>query len=198
AVAAVTGAATYMAVFDSTLNSYTVAFKNGTTTLQTGSVAYGTIPSYTGATPVQAADATYTYKFNGWTPTVTAVTGSATYTATFSATKLSSSSVASSSSSEAKSSSSAAKSSSSEAKSSSSEPPTIVAASAVPHFALSVTGRTLNVQNAAVNSRYAVMDAQGRVLSCGVVQNAEFTLALPGAGAYFVRIGALTRAVCVR
>lgn len=171
-----------------TANTYTIAFKNGSTTLQTSSVAYGEIPEYTGATPVQAADATYTYAFSGWTPAITMVTGTATYTATFNATRLSSSSSAGSSS---------AVSSSSEF-SSSSESPTFTGNISASRFALSVAGRVLNVQNAAANSRYAVMDAQGRVLFQGIAQSKEFTLTLPRSGAYFVRIGAVTKAVRVR
>lgn len=179
----------YYAIYDSTVNFYTIKFQNyGSTTLQTSSVAYGEIPEYTGATPVQAADATYTYAFNGWTPSITAVTGAATYTATFNATKLSSSSSAGSSS---------VVSSSSEF-SSSSESPTFTGNISVSRFTLSVAGRVLNVQNATANSRYAVMDAQGRVLFQGTTQSKEFTLTLPRSGAYFVRIGAVTKAVRVR
>ena len=86
AIEAVTGAATYTAVFDSSLREYTVTFKNGSTTLQTSSVAYGTKPSYTGTTPTKTSTTQYTYTFNGWNPTVASVTGAATYTAVFDST----------------------------------------------------------------------------------------------------------------
>ena len=85
-IASVTGAATYTAVFDSTLRNYTIAFKNGTTTLQTGNVAYGTKPSYTGNAPTKTSTDKYSYTFKGWSPTITSVTGAATYTAVFDST----------------------------------------------------------------------------------------------------------------
>uniref|UniRef100_UPI00280469EF InlB B-repeat-containing protein n=1 Tax=uncultured Fibrobacter sp. TaxID=261512 RepID=UPI00280469EF len=85
-IVSVTGAATYTAVFDSTLRSYTVAFKNGSTTLQSSAVAYGTTPKYNGTTPTKASTAKYEYTFAGWSPSIVSVTGAATYTAVFDST----------------------------------------------------------------------------------------------------------------
>ncbi len=86
AVAAVTGDATYTATYNSTRNSYTVTWKNddGTQIDQTV-VEYGVVPTH--ADPSKPATAEYTYTFTGWTPAVAAVTGDATYTATYSSTK---------------------------------------------------------------------------------------------------------------
>ena len=85
AVSNVTGDATYTAVFDAVVNEYTVTWMNDDTVLQSGKVAYGTKPAYTGATPTKAATAQYTYVFKGWSPAVSNITGDATYTAVFDA-----------------------------------------------------------------------------------------------------------------
>lgn len=86
AIESVTGTATYTAVFDSTLREFAVTFKNGSTTLQTSSVAYGTKPDYTGTTPTKTSTEKYDYVFKGWNPTIVSVTGAAAYTAVFDST----------------------------------------------------------------------------------------------------------------
>ena len=84
AIVSVISDATYMATYDSSLRSYTIRFVNyNETELQSGSVAYGSTPVYSGDTPAKAADAYFTYTFAGWDPAIAAVTGAATYTATF-------------------------------------------------------------------------------------------------------------------
>ncbi len=80
----VTAAKTYTATF--AVNTYTITFKNGSTTLQTSTVNHGSTPSYTGSTPTKAQTAQYTYTFSGWSPAVAAATANATYTAQFSST----------------------------------------------------------------------------------------------------------------
>ena len=81
----VTGDVTYTAEYTSTVNTYTVTWKNedGTILETDKAVAYGTTPKYDGATPTKAADAQYTYTFKGWSPEVSEVTGDVTYTAEY-------------------------------------------------------------------------------------------------------------------
>ena len=87
AVSKATANATYTAQFKQTVNNYTVTWKNyDGTTLQTDTIAYGTTPSYDGATPTKTATAQYTYTFSDWDKAIAAVTGDVTYTAQFSET----------------------------------------------------------------------------------------------------------------
>lgn len=73
---AVTGSAAYTATYAETLRSYAITWRNADgSLLGTDTVAYGTVPEH--AAPASV------YNFLGWTPEVVAVTGEATYTATF-------------------------------------------------------------------------------------------------------------------
>lgn len=97
---------TVYASFASTLRSYDISFMNtinineesgnilsdenddialqeNYSLLQKKSFKYGETPTYTGETPTQEETDTYRYEFNGWTPTITSVTGEAYYYATY-------------------------------------------------------------------------------------------------------------------
>ena len=84
AISSVTGDAVYTATYSQTVNTYTITWKDDDgTILQSSQVAYGVVPTYEGSTPTKAGDSQYTYTFAGWSPSVVAVTGNATYTATY-------------------------------------------------------------------------------------------------------------------
>ena len=86
-IVSVTGDVVYTAQFDATVNKYTITFNNWDgTTLATYEVEYGQTPVYAGEDPTKEATAEHTYTFSGWTPAIVAVTGEATYTATYSQT----------------------------------------------------------------------------------------------------------------
>ncbi|MBR0112775.1 MAG: hypothetical protein IJM02_03420 [Clostridia bacterium] len=51
--------------------------------LQSGAVALGTTPGYTGETPQKEKDEWFTYEFDKWTPDIAAANENATYTASF-------------------------------------------------------------------------------------------------------------------
>ena len=87
-IAYVSKNATYKAVFDSTVQKYTVAFMNGSKLLQRNIIAYGSLPKYTSATPTKTSTKNYSYEFAGWSPRIETVTGEATYQAVFDSTKL--------------------------------------------------------------------------------------------------------------
>lgn len=65
-----------------TVNQYTITWKNNDgSVLGTTTVAYGTVPTH--ADPTKAANGCTSYTFAGWSPAPVAVTGEATYTATY-------------------------------------------------------------------------------------------------------------------
>lgn len=83
-ITTVTGDATYTATYNSTVNKYSIIFKNEDgTVLQNTEWEYGTTPKYSGATPTKARTDKYTYTFDKWTPDIVSVTKAADYTATY-------------------------------------------------------------------------------------------------------------------
>lgn len=84
-ITAVTGDAEYAATYTTTVNKYTVTWKNwdGTVLETDADAAYGTTPAYNGDTPTKTGNAQYSYSFSGWTPSVDKVTGDIIYTANF-------------------------------------------------------------------------------------------------------------------
>ena len=84
AVTPVTGTAVYTAVFQQTVNQYTITWKNEDgSVLKSERVNYGTMPSYIGEAPTKEGDAQYRYSFKGWTPEIETVTADVTYTAQY-------------------------------------------------------------------------------------------------------------------
>jgi len=83
---AVTGPATYKATYTSAKNSYTITWlDDDNSSLGTTSVEYGVVPTHDN--PTKQATAEFTYTFAGWDNTPVAVTGPATYKATYTSTK---------------------------------------------------------------------------------------------------------------
>ncbi|MCQ2106841.1 MAG: BspA family leucine-rich repeat surface protein [Fibrobacter sp.] len=60
-----------------------------------------------------------------------------------------------------------------------------------------VSGHELQVWNYTANSRYTLMDMQGRVLSDGVADRNHLSLDVPHAGSYMLRVGNQTQRVLV-
>lgn len=83
----VTGDKTYTAQFKQITNKYTIRFVNEDgSELASYQVEYGATPAYTGATPTKARTQEFTYTFAGWDKPIAAVSGDATYRATFTST----------------------------------------------------------------------------------------------------------------
>ncbi len=88
-ILAVTGDATYTAVFEETLNTYTITWQNEDgNVIKTDEVGYGLMPEYTGTTPTKEATNEYTYEFAGWLPKIKSVTKDICYTTFFERNKI--------------------------------------------------------------------------------------------------------------
>ena len=110
--------------------------------------------------------------------------------------------IASSSSAKQSSSSSAkAKSSSSSAKaksSSSKGKDAIVAMAQLPQFNVTAVARDVQIVGAKVGAPFAILDMQGRVMTSGRVESANFNLAIARAGTFMVRIADQVQVVTLR
>lgn len=78
-----------------TINTYTITWKDGSTTIETDEgVTYGATPTFNGASPTKETDASYSYTFDGWddgtnvyaADALPTVSGPVTYTAHYSTT----------------------------------------------------------------------------------------------------------------
>ncbi len=79
----------YTAVFETTLNKYSVTWQDEDgNPIKTDEVAYGETPVFSGATPTKAATAEYTYEFAGWLPKIKEVTENVKYTTFFERNKI--------------------------------------------------------------------------------------------------------------
>ena len=88
-IPAFTGNVTYYAVFTGEVRSYTVTWKDwDDSVLATQTLHYGMTPEYPNSEPTRATvttdDYVCGYRFYGWTPSITPVTGDVTYVADFS------------------------------------------------------------------------------------------------------------------
>ena len=82
----VVGDATYVAVYSTTINKYTVLWKNHDDSILENdhNVPYGTIPEYNGATPIRNSDEKYSYLFTNWNPEPSAIKGNTEFIANYS------------------------------------------------------------------------------------------------------------------
>ena len=95
ALAAVTGQATYTAIWSNVINRYTITWMDGETVLETDkNQLYGATTSFDGTNPSKEPDNNYAYAFSGWLNSLTGnmrannetVTGATTYTAQYTTT----------------------------------------------------------------------------------------------------------------
>lgn len=85
-LAPVTTNITYTATYTATKKTYTITWKNDDgSIIESETLEYGATPAHADINKESTAE--YTYTFAGWTPQITAVTGDAEYTATFTVTK---------------------------------------------------------------------------------------------------------------
>ena len=92
-------------------------------------------------------------------------------------------------------------SSSAKAKSSSSKKngkDALQATAQVPQFSLFVDGRTMQIVGARVGTEMAVFDLQGHRVLFGIVNAANFSVAIPRSGSYLVRIDGQTKIANVK
>ena len=68
----------------------------------------------------------------------------------------------------------------------------------MPQFNVTVGFHSVQILSAKVGTSYALLDMQGRVLRKGRIESANFNIAVPNAGRYFVRIGNQIRSVNVK
>ena len=61
-----------------------------------------------------------------------------------------------------------------------------------------MNSRSIQLFGADVRNAYVLLDMQGRVLQKGRVETANFNIAVPNAGRYFVKVGNQVRNVKVK
>ena len=69
---------------------------------------------------------------------------------------------------------------------------------AAPQFSVTAIGRDLQIAGAKVGSVYAVFDMQGRVMTSGRVESANFNMTMARAGNYILRIAGQAQRVTLR
>lgn len=89
-------------------------------------------------------------------------------------------------------------SSSSKVKSSSSEKIEAIIATAIPQFSVLVNDRSLQILAARIGATYALFDMQGKVLSQGRVQSANFEIPVARSGNYLIRVGNNVQRIAVK